>query len=232
MARPADAERIAAYYDAQAEGYDEVMASDPRNAPVRDAFRELVDATVAASGRILDFGCGTGVDARWYASTGRTVVAYDPASRMIGQVASRCAREIMAKQVVPISFPFADFPHALPPHAGFDAVTANFAVLNLVPDLTGLFDAFARVLKPSGAVIANVLNPFYWRDLRSLWWWRSFAASLGTGTLAVHWTETSTYRHQVGTFARAAAPAFGAPEREYQGGRFGQFIFLVFRRAP
>jgi ubiquinone/menaquinone biosynthesis C-methylase UbiE len=231
MASPADAERIAAYYDAQAERYEEVMASDPRNAPVRDAFRELVDATVPPNGRMLDFGCGTGVDARWYASHGRTVVAYDPASRMIGQVASRCAREIMAKQVVPISFPFADFPHALPAHAGFDAVTANFAVLNLVSDLGSLFQALARVLKPDGAVIANVLNPFYWRDLRSPWWWRAFAGSLGTGTLAVHWADTSTYRHHISSIVRAAAPAFRIETRHRPSGRSSQFIFLVFRRV-
>lgn len=147
----AEAERIAAYYEAQADGYDAVMEGDPHNARVRDAFRDLVSATVPAAGRVLDFGCGTGVDARWYAARGYRVVAYDPARRMIAQVSRRCAREIMAAQIVTATFPFADFPHALPAHAGFDTIVANFAVLNLLTDLRALFEGFARVAVPGAS---------------------------------------------------------------------------------
>jgi SAM-dependent methyltransferase len=231
MPRLADTERIAAYYDGEADRYDAVMEGDPHNAQIRDAFRALVASTVPAAGRMLDFGCGTGVDARWYAVRGYPVVAYDPARRMIAQVSTRCAREIMARQIVPATFPFAEFPHALPAHAGFDAIVANFAVLNLLADLREVFDGFARVLVPGGVVIANVLNPFYWRDLRYGWWWRSLLTSVGTGTLSVRWPETSTHRHRMSTIARAAAPGFTVASRQEHGGQFGQFVFLVLRRA-
>jgi SAM-dependent methyltransferase len=232
MARLADADRIAAYYEAQAERYDTVMAGDPENARVRGAFHDLVAATAPARARVLDFGCGTGVDARWYASQGYSVVAYDPARRMIARTTALCAREIVDRRIVAVSFPFAEFPHALPPHAGFDAVTANFAVLNLLADVRGVFDAMSRVLVTGGVVIANVLNPFHWRDLRHLWWWRSFVSSVGSGTLSDRRPETSTHRHRLATIARAAAPSLALVERREVSGRFGQFIFLVLRRAP
>jgi SAM-dependent methyltransferase len=232
MTRLADADRIAAYYDTQAERYDAVMAGDPENARVRSAFHDLVAATVPARARLLDFGCGTGVDARWYASRGYSVVAYDPARRMIARTASLCAHEIMDGRIVPVSFPFTEFPHALPPHAGFDVVTANFAVLNLLGDVRGVFDAMGRVLVAGGVVLANVLNPFHWRGLHHLWWWRSLATSVGTGTLSDRRPETSTHRHLISTIVHAAAPTLTLGERRAVSGRFGQFIFLVLRRTP
>ncbi|HZS60162.1 MAG TPA: class I SAM-dependent methyltransferase [Gemmatimonadaceae bacterium] len=231
MAQWSEPERIAAYYEGQADRYDAVMEGDPHNARVRDAFRTLVASMVPAAGRLLDFGCGTGVDARWYAARGYPVVAYDPARRMIAQASTRCAREIMAGQIEAVTFPFAEFPHALPAHAGFDAIVTNFAVLNLLSDLRELFEGFARVVVPGGLVIANVLSPVHWRDLRYGWWWRGLLGSVGTGTLSVRWPETSTHRHFMPTIARAAAPAFTVVERRDHDGRFGQFRFLVLRRA-
>lgn len=226
----AETERIVAFYEAQADRYDAVMEGNPYNAHIRDAFRDLVAATVPPAARLLDFGCGTGVDAEWYAARGYSVVAYDPARRMIAQVSTRCAREIMAKQIVPVCFPFTEFPHELPAHTGFDAVVANFAVLNLLVDLRQLFAGLSRVVAPGGVVIANVLNPFYWRDLRYAWWWRALLGSVGTGTLSVRWAETSTHRHLMPAVARAAAPDFSIVAHHDQDGPFGQFRFLVLRR--
>jgi SAM-dependent methyltransferase len=216
-----DATRIAAYYDAQAARYDATMDSEPRNARFRDAFRTLVAERIPRGGRILDFGCGTGLDAAWYASRGFTVIAYDPSARMIDQLTIRCQREIADGVVTPLTVPF-DGP--------VDAIVANFAVLNLVPDLSDLFGRFARAVAPGGQVIVSVINPFYWRDLRCGWWWRALSKSWGSAMLTVEGSDAASYRHYLGAIARAASPAFRPALR--RGALLGQFTFLGFERAP
>jgi SAM-dependent methyltransferase len=223
-----DAARIAAYYDTQAAQYDVTMAGEPRNAALRDGFLGFVAGRIPAAARILDFGCGTGLDAAWYASHGHTVIAYDPSSGMIDQVATRCAREIAKGAIIPVSAPFARFPDALPLDGRVDAIVANFAVLNLVADLPDLFRRFARVVGPGGIVLVSVLNPLYWRDLRYAWWWRGLPASWRTGMLSVEYGDTASYRHHLGTYARAARPAFIPLPRR---GLLAQFTFLGFRRG-
>lgn len=216
-----DAARIAAYYDAQAARYDATMDREPRNARFRDAFRTLVADRIPPASRVLDFGCGTGLDAAWYASRGFTVIAYDPSPRMIDQLAIRCSREIADGVVTPLTVPF---------DGQVDAIVANFAVLNLVPDLGDLFGRFARAVAPGGQVIVSVINPFYWRDLRCGWWWRALSRSWGTAMLTVEGSDAASYRHYVGAIARAAAPAFRLVLR--RGGLLGQFTFLGFQPAP
>jgi SAM-dependent methyltransferase len=213
--------RTAAYYDRHAEEYDEVMDRDPRNAVVRHAFHALVEATVPAGGALLDFGCGTGIDAAWYASRGHSVIAYDHATRMVEQLTAKYAEAVATGSILPTSFPFAAFPDALPLRAQVDAVVANFAVLNLVSDLPRLFDQFSLLVRPGGFVIANVLNPFYWRDPRIST--RTFCTR---GTLVIDGGDSASYRYRIAAIRRAARQ-FVLVKRE---GWVSQFIFLVFRR--
>lgn len=223
------AERIAAYYEHQAGTYDATMDGDPRNATLREAFQALVMASVPPGSHVLDFGCGTGDDALQYAKRGLSVVAYDQSPAMIAQLRTKCAHEIAAGRIVPTTFPFADFPEALPVRPAFRAIAADFAVLNLVADLHGLFAGFAQLLPPGGLVMASVLNPLYWRDLRTAWWWRSFAAGVRTGTLRVDGGDSVTYRHLLSSVRRAAHGRFVLADR--RGGTVAtQFAFLVFRR--
>jgi SAM-dependent methyltransferase len=215
-----DAARITAYYDAQAAQYDATMDREPRNARIRDAFRTLVAECLPPAARVLDFGCGTGLDAAWYAGHGFTVIAYDPSPRMIDQLAIRCQREIADGVVTPLTVPF---------DGQVDAIVANFAVINLVADLRDLFGRFSRMVAPGGQVIVSVINPFYWRDLGCGWWWRAFWRSRGTAMVTVEGSDATSYRYYRGAITRAASPLF-LPVL-HRGGRLGQFTFLAFQRT-
>ncbi|PYU94786.1 MAG: hypothetical protein DMG25_05920 [Acidobacteria bacterium] len=68
-------DRSARCFDSIAAKYDELISSVPRNTWVRDAFRSLVADTVVPGSLLLDFGCGTGMDALWYAQHGYRVIA-------------------------------------------------------------------------------------------------------------------------------------------------------------
>jgi SAM-dependent methyltransferase len=223
--------RIAAYYERQASTYDAAMDGDPRNATLREAFQALVASSVPVGSWLLDFGCGTGHDALQYAKRGLSVVAYDQSPAMIAQLMTKCAHEVAAGRIVPAAFPFADFPEALPAHPPLQAIAADFAVLNLVAGLDGLFERFAQLVGPGGLVLASVLNPFYWRDLRTAWWWRSFAAGVRTGTLRVDGGDSVTYRHLFSSITRAAQGRFALVDQRGRGTVTTQFVFLVFRRV-
>ncbi len=224
-----DTARIAAYYDAQAARYDATLDREPTIARVRDAFRALVAARVPKGSRLLDFGCGTGLDAAWYAANGYSVLAYDPSPGMMGRLRERCGREIESGVIVPATFPFERFPAALSIEQRIDAIVANFGVLDLVPDIRDVFARFAGVIAPGGVALFNVLNPFYWRDIPRGWWWRAMWNSRGTGALYVDGRDAATYRHYARTITRAAKPAFAPTFRS--GAPWDQFTFLAFGRT-
>src|SRR5207248_4638170 len=71
----------AAFYDRAASRYDAEVDST-NNLKLREHFRRRVSALAGAGGTILDFGCGTGTDAGWYAMRGHPTVAYDVSSGM------------------------------------------------------------------------------------------------------------------------------------------------------
>jgi len=166
--------RAAAYYDAIAPRYDAEVTTAARDRLARRAFVDLVAREVPAGGTIVDFGCGTGLDAQVYARLGYTVLAYDSSSGMLEQLALRCAGEIQAGRVriVPPGLAALDAAtEASPPRA----IVANFAVLNMVKDLGPLCEWSARVLSSDGRLIVSLLNPWHWREVATWRWWREAA---------------------------------------------------------
>ena len=121
---------------------------------------------------LLDFGCGTGVDALEYAHRGYRVLAYDNSAGMVAELERRCGNEIAAGAdsavargtMQPSSIAGREWPAP-------NAVIANFAVLNSIRDLRSLFDTFAQRLAPPGWVIVSILNPIHWTKLKEPRWW-------------------------------------------------------------
>ncbi|MEI9974798.1 MAG: methyltransferase domain-containing protein [Ignavibacteriota bacterium] len=91
---------------------------------VRQAFQDLVRRYTKASGLVLDFGCGTGLDALEYARAGYRVLAYDNSPGMVSQLRLRCQAEISAGNVVPSSMDYPAFLQLLPELPRPDTITA------------------------------------------------------------------------------------------------------------
>jgi SAM-dependent methyltransferase len=236
--RCAGDDATAAFYDAAAAGYDAQVDGQPDNARVRQLFCERVSSLAGTGGSILDFGCGTGADAAWYAAHGHRVVAYDLSPRMAELLRTRCASEIASGRVMPAAGRLEAMTRALEASGPVSAVAANFAVLNHVCDLRPLLHVLASHLVPRGALVASVLNPFHRADMRRAWWWRSLMRSGWAGALRMD-GEVTTWRHFVGTIRRAAAPDFVVEDVRAPGGQRpgfealdANFLFLVLRRRP
>jgi ubiquinone/menaquinone biosynthesis C-methylase UbiE len=68
-----DSVQNAAFHDRLAPQYDAHLASSAYNTLAREAFVELVSRYVCPGSELLDFGCGTGIDALQYARKGYRV---------------------------------------------------------------------------------------------------------------------------------------------------------------
>ena len=167
-------ERSDVFYDRVAGEYDQHMSRKSSDALTRAAFVELVTRHVESGSTLLDFGCGTGLDAAEYLQRGYRVHAYDNSTGMMARLQARCEPHIASGALSTYTGDYSAFLDRLPLTPSPQAVVSNFAVLNLIRDVDALFSAFARHLAPPGWLILSILNPVHWSRLRSAYWWRCF----------------------------------------------------------
>jgi SAM-dependent methyltransferase len=141
-------------FDGVADIYD-----GPRgNNPLIQRMRELIWQIIAQQiprGRLLDIGCGTGIDALHFAQQGYSVVATDWSANMVGRTAARatsngltdrlCAKALGAQQLDQLDGPF-------------DGAYSNFGPLNCVPDLRAVSRECGRLLAPGGHMVFSVIG--------------------------------------------------------------------------
>src|SRR5271156_4639700 len=119
---------IQAPFDALAEGYDHAFPFSKIGQAQRSAVWRELERTFHAGDRVLEIGCGTGVDACFLAERGVKVVACDSSPAMI-QVAARRVRERGAS-AVDLRVLAAENLATIQQEAPFDGVFSNFGALN------------------------------------------------------------------------------------------------------
>jgi SAM-dependent methyltransferase len=198
-----DFSQNAAFHDRLAAEYDRYLLGDPHNVLARTAFRDLVARYLPSGSTLLDFGCGTGLDAQHYAGRGYHVLAYDNSPGMIARLEQRCAADISSGQIQTCSVAFPSFPTRLPSWPAPQAIVANFAVLNSIRDLEPLFGHFRELLAPRGWLMVSVLNPLHWSKVRMPAWWRH-SLPHPTGPRLYARQPYASYLHFVPALLRAA----------------------------
>jgi ubiquinone/menaquinone biosynthesis C-methylase UbiE len=137
-------------FDAVAIRYDETFTvSKIGQAQRASVWREL-GKTFSRGDRILEIGCGTGIDACFLAERGVRVLASDSSSQMIRVATRRIQENGHQRLVQPLLLPAEDLA-TLPGDVWFDGVFSNFGALNCVADLRRLASDLARRLRP-GAI--------------------------------------------------------------------------------
>lgn len=175
----------------------------------RSAFQSCVSSLIAPGATIFDFGAGTGIDARSYASRGYRVLAYDHDPQMCDAFRRSSRPQLESGQIVLMEGEYRQFLASEPMFRGrkADLVTANFAPLNLVEDPPELFRKLRALTSAGGLVLASVLSTQFIGDMRFNWWWHNRSALRRDGhfTLRGIWTVT---RRTPANFAALAAPHF------------------------
>lgn len=204
------------------EQYHEFMLASPRDRAVRDRFQKMALGLLPAGADVLDFGAGTGIDAKAYAANGHLTFVHEPSEAMREYLAQYCRDEIARKTIITVASPLT---------CKVQAVTANFAVLNHFADHTSLFEELSRVVRQGGFVLASMLNPYYLGDARYGWWRANVMNLVRRGHYAIP-SESRIHRFAPRVVARAAAPYFRLERLVPRG--FGWaaqlYMFLLFRR--
>lgn len=198
----------AAYFDSLAPRYDELLTKAPIDRWTRRAFQTLVAETIPTGRLLLDFGCGTGLDASWYAQRGYRVLGYDVSDGMLHQLRRRCRSEIASGAVVPVCAPFSDFATAISHHPRPDAVVSNFSFLTELTRPRQFFDTIAPLLARGAPVVISALNPFFWKDMTHRWWWIAWARSIPRPAIITRGPGRDAHRHFISSLVRSARPAF------------------------
>jgi SAM-dependent methyltransferase len=150
--------------DQTRDAFDSVAADydGPRgnNALIQDMRAEMwrtLDATFAPGSRLIDLGCGTGLDAVRMARVGHDVVATDWSPRMVERTYARAQREQLSERVHALTVGAHEL-FRIEGREQFDGAYSNLGALNCVPDLTGMAAECARFLKPGGRLVFAVIG--------------------------------------------------------------------------
>jgi hypothetical protein len=117
-------------------------------------------------------------------------------------------------------------------------IVANFAPLNLVDDLGGLFAKFDALTSPNGKILASVLNPWFIGSVRSRLWWREAPRLLRHSEVFLPGPQAPHYRRLFRRFRIAAAPHFrlsrvlrGPPAYPWLNIAGCRYVFLFFKKS-
>jgi SAM-dependent methyltransferase len=153
---PVDLVQTRMAFDSVAAFYDGPFGN---NAIVQRMRRELLGTVigrVAGGGRLLDLGCGTGLDAVALAARGYRVTAIDSSPAMVARTRARAAAEGLGDRVAARELGIEALERL--DEAPFDGVYSDLGALNCVPDLAALAARCAALVAPGGALVVSVIG--------------------------------------------------------------------------
>jgi SAM-dependent methyltransferase len=146
------------------EAFDSVAADydGPRgnNALIQDMRAEMwkwLDITFTPGSRLIDIGCGTGLDAVRMAHRGDRVTATDWSPLMAQRTSDRAAREHVTDRVRVLAIGAHEL-HRLETSEAYDGAYSNLGPLNCVPALAEVSRECSRLIRPGGALVFTVIG--------------------------------------------------------------------------
>jgi SAM-dependent methyltransferase len=144
-------------FDSVAADYDGPRGNNPLIQDMREEMWRWMDATFAPASRLIDIGCGTGLDAVRMARLGHQVTATDWSPRMVQRTHDRAAHERLQGCVQPIAVG-AQRLSCIAGAGSYDGAYSNLGPLNCAPDLSEVSRECARLVKPGGALVFSVIG--------------------------------------------------------------------------
>jgi ubiquinone/menaquinone biosynthesis C-methylase UbiE len=145
-----------ATFDSIAASYDQVFSESLIGRAQRTAVWKQMERIFHSGDRVLDIGCGTGVDACFLAERGVRVLGCDCSEEMI-RVARRQAgrktsggvefRLLAAENIATLQ------------GTQFEGAFSNFGALNCLQDLHSFARGLAPLIKPGGVLLICMLGP-------------------------------------------------------------------------
>lgn len=146
-------------FDSVAADYDGPRGNNALIQRMRHALWDAMCSELPPGSRLLDLGCGTGIDAFRFAQLGYRVVATDWSPGMVARTEARVAATSLPSPVavLPLGIhQLGDLDEAS--NGTFDGIYSNFGPMNCVPDLEATADECARLLGPGGVLVFSVMG--------------------------------------------------------------------------
>ena len=146
-------------FDSVAADYDGARGNNDLIQDMRAEMWRWLARTFAPGERLIDLGCGTGLDAVHLAEMGYEVTATDWSPQMVRRTVERAAARRQSNRVRAINLGAHEL-ERLDESAGYDGAYSNLGPLNCVPDLYGVSRESARLLKPGGRLVFTVIGRY------------------------------------------------------------------------
>jgi len=148
-----------AAFDSVAADYDGPRGNNGCIQDMRDEMWRWLDACFAPGSRLIDLGCGTGLDAVRMAGLGHRVTALDWSPQMVERTRERAESASLAGRVHTRVLGAHEL-DGLEGEAGFDGAYSDLGPLNCVPDLDAVARECARLVRPGGALVFTVIGRY------------------------------------------------------------------------
>ncbi len=153
----AELEQTQAAFDSVAADYDGPRGNNDLIQRMRATMWREVERRLGHHARLIDLGCGTGIDAEHFVRGGHRVLATDWSPAMVERTRRRASQAGLADRIDARCIGA----HELRKAEGvFDGAYSNFGPLNCVPDLREMSAQCSRLLRPGGLLIFSVIGRF------------------------------------------------------------------------
>jgi len=143
-------------FDSVAADYDGPRGNNASIQRMRSEMWRWLDRSFAPGSRLIDLGCGTGLDAVRMAGLGHHVTATDWSPQMVERTRDRAAREGLAGRVQALHVGAHELEQI--EEGGFDGAYSDLGPLNCVPDMDAVARQCARLVRPGGQLVFTVIN--------------------------------------------------------------------------
>jgi SAM-dependent methyltransferase len=144
-------------FDSVAADYDGPRGNNPLIQDMRREMWQALDAAFPKKSRLIDLGCGTGLDAVRMGHLGHRVIATDWSPYMVERTRARAAHD-KVPEAVEVRAVGAHELHRLEGDQAFDGAYSNLGALNCVPDLSVVARECARLLTSGGRLVFTVIG--------------------------------------------------------------------------
>ena len=144
-------------FDSVAPDYDGERGNNRVIQDMRAEMWRWLDAIFTPGSRLLDLGCGTGLDAVRMAGLGYSVTAIDWSPQMVRRTTERSRHAQLADRVQTVNVGAHEL-QRIAETGAYDGAYSNLGALNCVPDLREVAGQCARLLKPGAALVFSVIG--------------------------------------------------------------------------
>jgi SAM-dependent methyltransferase len=142
-------------FDSVAADYDGPRGNNELIQRMRLTLWDTVHSELRVGARLLDLGCGTGIDALEFVQRGFHVVATDWSPQMVERTRARIAAAGLQSRATTVHLGAQQLDQL---EGEFDGIYSNFGPLNCAPDLRAVAAECARLLRPGGTLVFSVMG--------------------------------------------------------------------------